>query len=140
MSDKLYRNIHCCKTVCKLTRYKLTVQVDSVKHIPVSTKSIVANCSKVMTLAPSLLFIFTDSLTWPGRTSCRNCHWCFTNPINWHERRREHEWQRAGSAPDLTGPLLEDSTQVQKRFKSRLGCCRVGLGWQWECQREIQGI
>lgn len=62
--------MHCCKTVYKLTRYKLTVQVDSVKHIPISTKSIVANCSKVMTLAPSLLFTLTDSLTWPGRTTC----------------------------------------------------------------------
>lgn len=57
VSDKLYRNIHCCKTVYKLIRYKLTVQVDSVKYIPISTKSIVANCSKVMTLAPSLLLI-----------------------------------------------------------------------------------
>mmetsp|Transcript_25281 Transcript_25281/g.55146 ORF Transcript_25281/g.55146 Transcript_25281/m.55146 type:complete len:113 (+) Transcript_25281:1426-1764(+) len=39
-------------------------------------------------------------------------------------RRREDEWQRAGSAPDLTGPLLDSSVAlngatVQQRFKSR---------------------
>jgi hypothetical protein len=41
-----------------------------------------------------------------------------------HLRRREDEWQRAGSAPDLTGPLLDSSVAlngatVQQRFKSR---------------------